>query len=62
MTGGELIEDIAFDHEHMGPGYIDEHSGQIFTPGGVRCVVESHGYGASLWLPAPKCIEAGEGK
>jgi hypothetical protein len=61
MASGKLMENIAFNDERMRPGYVDDYSGQIFTPCGLRCAVESHRYGASLWLPIPECIETGEG-
>ena len=62
MAGCKLLENFAFNHERVRPGYIDEYGGQIFVQGSLRCLVNCHRYGPSVYPPALKCIETGEGQ
>ena len=39
-----------------------EYGGQIFVPGGLRCLVDCHRYGPSICPPTLKCIETSKGQ
>ena len=62
VAASKLSEDLTFNHQRMRTRQIDEYGSEIFIPGGLRCVVNCHGHGASIWLPALECIETGEGQ
>jgi hypothetical protein len=62
MAGSKLCEDLAFNYERIRPGHIDEYGGQTFIPGGLSGPIDCYRHGASIWLPALKCIQAGEGE
>ena len=62
VAASKLSEDLTFNHQGMRTRQIDEYGSEIFIPGGLRCAVNCHGHGASIWLPALECIETGEGQ
>src|SRR5687767_15649137 len=62
VASSKLFEDITFNNQRMRTREIDEYGSEILSSGGLRCAVNGHWHGASIWLPGLERIETGEGQ